>query len=255
MKLLLIDIGNTTVDIRQYDKTSDKLTKVIRPNTNDLAYRSSNVLKKVLEDNNIEIEAIVYSSVVPVWNDIIRALASSLNVEIYSVRNELSALESDFNLDALDKLGADFIANFYGFKATSTKQNAIIVSLGTASTVALVKDLVFQGTYIIPGIGTGLNAMLKNAALLGENKYGVSQKLIGKNTIDAINLGTHNAHYLMIKAIIEQLITQFSLDDCQVIITGGYSLLFKEQIENDHYTFNEQLIFDGMISMFNSKTR
>ncbi|QHX36975.1 type III pantothenate kinase [Spiroplasma sp. BIUS-1] len=241
MKILLVDIGNTTADFRIWDKSKNSLTKIIRPETTDTKWRRSTVLSKYFKDNKIEFEKIVYVSVVPEWNDILRAFGANMKVEIFNLRSDFEIEKELFEVDDINKLGADFIANFYGALDKHNIETGAIISMGTASTIAIIENKKFKGAIICPGLKKSLNALISSAVLLQNNTYEKSNKAYGKNTIDAINVGAYNAHYLMLKSMINNLNLKTA------IFTGGNSIDFKEDIEKDGFVFDEELIFNGLI--------
>ncbi|WP_339020679.1 type III pantothenate kinase [Spiroplasma endosymbiont of Atherix ibis] len=243
MKILLIDIGNTTADFRIWDNQANKLTKIIRPLTKDVEWRRSKTLINYFKHNIISFEKIVYVSVVPKWNDILREFASSIGVDIFSLRNDLEINKNDFEIDDINKLGADFISNFYGAIKCYDIKNGVIVSMGTASTIAIIENKKFKGAIICPGLKNSLNCLISSAVLLKDNTYNKSNKKYGTNTVDAINIGAYNAHYTMLSSTVKKLGFNFA------IFTGGNSIDFKDEIINDNFIFDEELIFKGLIEL------
>ncbi|ARU91124.1 putative transcriptional regulator [Spiroplasma clarkii] len=247
MKILMIDVGNTTADFRVWDSQTKTITKLTRPLTNSVATDSPKQIVQLLKDQEIVINKILYVSVVPVWNDLIRELAVLLKVEVFNVRN-LVDLESEiFAIDNSAKIGADFICNYFAARKMYNLENGVIVSMGTATTFLVVQDACIVGTIIAPGLTTALNGLISNAALLQNFHYEKSDKIIGKNTVDAINLGAYNAHLWMTTAVINNLRKNFKIG--QVIYTGGNSLVFETEIANGLGKFNEQLIFEGIVAI------
>lgn len=248
MNILMIDVGNTTADFRVWCEQEQTITNFIRPLTNEVKYKSPDLIIELLQAKHIEISKIFYVSVVPEWNDVIRALGELLKVEVFNIRNIVDLTSKDFCVDDSTKIGADFICNFYAAKKLYHLENGIIISMGTATTFLLVQNSVVVGTIIAPGLMTALNGLISNAALLRANQYSVSKKLIGTNTVDAINLGGYNAHFLMTKAVVRELAKNYKIG--QVIYTGGNSLLFEQAITSELYKFNEKLIFEGIVDIF-----
>ncbi|AGR42443.1 type III pantothenate kinase [Spiroplasma diminutum] len=241
MKTLLIDIGNTTADFRIWDSKLKILEKIIRPETKDMEWRRSKILSKYFTENNIEFDQIAYVSVVPEWNDILRAFAINMKTNIFNLRSDFKIDKELFEIDDINKLGADFISNFYGALAKYDIKSGVVISMGTASTLAIVENSKFKGAIICPGLKSSLNCLISSAVLLQNNTYEKSNKTYGKNTVDAINFGAYNAHYLMLSSIIRELKFDFA------IFTGGNSVFFKEEIQKDNFIFDEQLIFEGLI--------
>ncbi|AUM62959.1 type III pantothenate kinase [Spiroplasma monobiae] len=241
MNILLVDIGNTTADFRIWNKETNEIKKIIRPETKDASWRSSSALFKHFQENKIRVDKIIYVSVVPEWNDIIRAFANKLKIDNFNLRSDFDIDKSFFEVDDLSKLGADFISNFYGAIDSYGIENGAIVSMGTASTIAVIENKKFKGTIISPGLKNSLDCLISSAVLLQNNTYEKSNVPYGKNTVDAINIGSFNAHYTMLSSMVKKLGFDFA------IFTGGNSIDFKEEIISDGFIFDEELIFKGLI--------
>ncbi|QBQ08098.1 type III pantothenate kinase [Spiroplasma gladiatoris] len=253
MSILLIDIGNSTVDFRIFDDKKKNIIKVFRPSTNDKSYKSSSKLKKKLEELNQNISSIVYCSVVPEWNDIIRALGSSLKIKVYNFRENLVIQKEDFDLNGVENIGADFLANFIAVKNQYNLKNGLVISMGTASTIFLVQNYKFVGVSISPGLETSLKGLFNNASLLKDFLFHKTNAKIGQSTNDAINLGSCNGHFFMIMGLIDHFKKHFIIKS--VIFTGGIANIFKEDIKNLDYVFDEQLIFKGILEIYKNIKR
>ncbi|AOG60776.1 type III pantothenate kinase [Spiroplasma helicoides] len=248
MSILMIDVGNTTVDFRIWDQAKNELSNLMRPKTKDDEYKSSSRIKNLLKENNVTVSEIIYVSVVPEWNDVIRALGQSIDVPIYNLRNVVDISNYQFALDDVNKLGADFLSNFIGALNTYNLENGLVLSLGTASTIFVVQDKKFIGTSISPGLETSLDGLINMASLLKNNTYNKSNKLVGKNTVDSINIGSFNGHFYMVTGLVDFFKKHFKVD--KVIFTGGISNLFIKEIKELGYIFDEKLIFEGLIEVF-----
>lgn len=248
MKILLVDIGNTTADFRFYDSQEEEFFNLIRLSSKNDINKIEEKIINILNQKQANISKIFYVSVVPEWNDIIRSIGKNLNIEVFNIRNIINLNSNNFELDDTSKLGADFICNYYAARHLYNLKNGLIISMGTATTFALIQNKKFIGTIISSGLITSLDGLINNAALLKDNHYFKSDKLIGKNTIDSINIGIYNTHFLMTTAVVDEMKKNFNID--QVIYTGGNSTFFEQEILNKNYTFNERLIFEGIIKIF-----
>ncbi|AHB36734.1 type III pantothenate kinase [Spiroplasma apis] len=248
MRLLMIDIGNTTVDIRLWDSETNITSEVFKALSKSNEYRSSNIIIKKIESLKLSFDAVIYVSVVPQWNDVVRALAHKKKVKLYNVREEKLVTNETFLVDDVRRIGADFIANYFGTLNSYNYKNFIIVSMGTATTLSIINDKKFVGTTISPGLESGMKGLIQNCALLEKQDYTLSNLNFGKNTFDAISVGTYNGHYLMVKGLLKELTNFMNIDG--VIFTGGYALTYKKNIETDKFIYDESLIFKGLISIF-----
>lgn len=250
MKLLLVDIGNTTADFRLYNSKTEHLESLIRPLSQDKVLRDFTGIKAALDAFGHQFEAIIYVSVVPSLNDLIRSLGELYGIPVLSTRRDLPVKWDAFKLDNLHRLGADFIANFHGFIDQYPEKNAAIISLGTATTLFLIQEGNFIGTTISPGIKASLDALLSKAALLGGMDYKMLPQSLGFNTFESISIGTINGHYYMIQGLLAELKREYSLD--KILFTGGNSRCYRDICQKDGITIDEALIFKGLVALYKS---
>lgn len=246
VNILLIDIGNTTCDFRLYKEDESQLIKLIRPGTDSTLMANPKNVIAALPPYTYDL--ILYVSVVPKIEAIITELGALLALPTFNMRNHLPRAAEDFQLNNLSELGADFIANFYGFYAHYPEQNGVIASFGTATTLFVVQNNRFVGTTIAPGLQSSLEALLKNAALLTEMDYQASDKLMATNTFDAINIGTINGHYYMVMGLIEAIKEQNPIE--KILFTGGNATYFTHFAKKRGIVIDEELIFKGLIHLY-----
>ena len=113
-------------------------------------------------------------------------------------------------------------------------ENGIIIDAGSAITVDVVKDGVFSGGFIYPGVG----AMNKtyadiSSALEYSFNFDIDLEKLPKNSQDAISYG-----YL--KTLYSEVISH----DMQIYLTGGDAQQFAKIFKNSY--IDERLIFNGM---------
>lgn len=253
MKLLLVDIGNTTADFRVYNTDNKTLTPLIRPSSQDQVLSDTPTIVSKLNAFNIEFSAIVYVSVVPGLNELIREIGKEFQVPVYSLRHDLPVNWDRFKLKNIHLLGADFVANFYGLEATYGFQNCAVVALGTATTTFVVQEGYFIGTTISPGIQSSLKGLFAQAALLSEMNYELQDAPLGFNTFESISIGTINGHYYMIQGLLAEMRKQYQLDE--VIFTGGNLNYYRHSRHESAIIFDETLIFKGLVYLYQQMTK
>lgn len=249
MKLLLVDIGNTTADFRVYDSVDESLTPLIRPLSQDAVLRDTQAIKAKLDAYALNFDAVIYVSVVPSLNDLIRAIARLYEIPVYSLRHDLPVDWSLFKLQNVHLLGADFVANFYGIEAQYGFKDCAVVALGTATTIFIMQDGEFIGTTITPGIQSSLQGLFSQAALLSEMDYQLQEGALGFNTFESISIGTINGHFYMIEGLLSKMMKQYRLN--QVIFTGGNLRYYEGTEFEEGIIFDETLIFKGLIYLYN----
>lgn len=248
MKLLLVDIGNTTADFRAYDTNDGTLTPLIRPISQDEVLRDTQTITEKLKAFELQFSAIVYVSVVPELNDLIREIGQNFQIPVYSLRHDLPVDWERFKLKNIHLLGADFVANFYGLEATYPYKNCVVVALGTATTTFVVQKGDFIGTTISPGIQSSLKGLFAQAALLSEMDYEAQAASLGFNTFESISIGTINGHFYMIQGLIDAMKEDYLIKN--IIFTGGNLRYYTDSKKSHNIIFDETLIFKGLVYLY-----
>lgn len=117
-----------------------------------------------------------------------------------------------------------------------SRKNGIFISAGTAITVDIVEDEVYQGGFILLGIRAYLNGYANiSPALKTKLNPNVSMDKLPKTTKDSISYGI----IASIKTLIEKV-----QNGKQLYISGGDGELLSSFFDNA--IFDESLIFQGM---------
>ncbi|MBO8160483.1 MAG: type III pantothenate kinase [Thermosipho sp. (in: Bacteria)] len=222
---LLFDVGNThttvavTCDGKQFDKKRIS-TKSIQ--TEDELYV---FLKNLFE---LSIEKVIVSSVVPNINHIFNFFSEKY---FGSEAVFVSARGFDkvkWNVKFPDEIGADRVADviaaFFDYG-----ENAIIVDFGTAITIEVLRNGVYEGGVIIPGFSMMINALFKGTAKLPMVEIKPYNSYVGKDTESNIRIGTINTILGGIKFTVEQIKQEYDLNDAPLIFTGGQVRLIEQQ--------------------------
>jgi len=152
-----------------------------------------------------------------------------------NLKEQLSSLENWIDL-------AEFVdmSNYYESMgidrifALEASSNAIIIDAGSAITVDLLKNGLFMGGFIYPGI----EAMRKTYANISEAleysfNFECDLDIMPKNSQDAITYG-------FVKTLYSEVISH----NMPIILTGGDALVFKKIFKDAKV--DEELIFSGM---------
>ncbi len=241
---ILGDIGNTETKLCIVSKKNRILKKI--------TFLSKSVKKKQLNNlfkkNKIQlnkIEKILFCSVVPNTLKIIKKfLSRKIKVKLYEVKNldlkSLIKIKVNFK-----QVGSDRITN--SISLMDNKNNYIILDFGTATTFdVLIKDTYFGGI-IAPGINLSLKTLYNNATLIPKIKLKKINKVIGNNTISAVRSGFFWGYAGLIDNIVK-LIKKETGKSFKVILTGGFSDLFKDSIKTK-VTQNKDLTINGLIKI------
>ena len=113
----------------------------------------------------------------------------------------------------------------------NNNNNFIILDFGTATTFDVLVKNVYSGGIIAPGVRLSLNTLSDKATLIPKIDLKQIKNVIGNNTISAVRSGFFWGYAGLIDNIIN-LIKKETGKSFKVIITGGFSNLFKNSIKS-----------------------
>ena len=241
---ILGDIGNT--DTKLYlVSAKNKIIKKITFSSKNLNNEKLTKYFIYLNPNYNKISKILFCSVVPKsFNLIKKFLSKKTKIKC----NEVKKLD----LKSLIKIkvnykqvGSDRITN--AISLINNKNNFIILDFGTATTFdVLIKDT-YSGGIIAPGIRLSLDTLSDKATLIPKINLKTIKNVIGKDTVSAVRSGFFWGYAGLIDNIIK-LIKKDTRKSFKVIITGGFSNLFKKSI-NTKVSHNKDITINGLIKI------
>ena len=243
---ILGDIGNTETKLCLVSKNKRILKKIIFPSKKINITKLNHLFKKKqLQFDNIE--KILFCSVVPNTFIIIKKfLSKKTKIKCFEVKN--------LNLKSLIKIkvnfkqvGSDRITN--SISLMDKKNNYIILDFGTATTFDILVKNTYLGGIIAPGIKLSLNTLSDKASLIPKIELKKINKVIGNNTISAVRSGFFWGYAGLIDNIIN-LIKKEKKRSFKIIITGGFSDLFKSSIKTK-VLHNKNITIKGLIKISN----
>ena len=228
MKFLIGDIGNTSTKICVLN-SNFKILKSYNFETNKMYkgnFLKMIVKKKINKDLN---PVFLFSSVVP---SVFRNIKKKLKLTKYKIL-ELKNLNLNkvikINVKNKKQLGSDRIANAIGAKKL---KNCLVLDFGTATTFDVIKNGVYEGGVIAPGVKLSIKNLSQATALLPTINLRSNQKNYGKNTIEALNAGFVWGYEGLINNIINKIISKNKIK-YKIILTGGYANFFKKMIKRN----------------------
>ena len=241
---ILGDIGNTETKIFLVS-INNKIKKKLTYSTKDL---NQTKLKKLFINFKIDYEKInkiLFCSVVPKsFNIIKKFLSKKTKIKCYEVK--------DLNLKSLIRIkanykqvGSDRLTN--AISLTNNHNNFIIIDFGTATTFDVLIKNTYSGGIIAPGVKLSLNSLSDKATLIPKIDLKKIKNIIGNDTISAVRSGFFWGYAGLIDNII-YLIKKETRKSFKVIITGGFSDLFKKSIKTKVY-HNKDITINGLIKV------
>jgi len=151
-------------------------------------------------------------------------------------------------IDNPKEVGADRLVTAVG-ALTRYKAPLIIVDSGTATTFDIVdKDGNFAGGIITPGINLSVKALHEAAAQLPRIAIVKPEKVVGTDTVSAMQSGMFWGYIGLIDGLIKRIKTE-TKENYMVIGTGGIASLFDGASEEiDHY--DSRLTIDGLYEIW-----
>ena len=226
MKFLIGDIGNTSTKICVLNND----LKILRSyNFETIKMLKGNLLKTVIRKRiNKGLNPIfLFSSVVP---KVFLNIKKSLKFSKYKVL-EIKSLNLNkvikINVKNKTQLGSDRIANAIGAKKL---KNCLVLDFGTATTFDIIKNGVYVGGVIAPGVKLSMMNLNSSTALLPMFNLKNTQKTYGKDTKEALNAGFIWGYEGLINNIINKITTKWKIK-YNIILTGGYANFFKKNIK------------------------
>ncbi len=224
---ILGDIGNSEIKVFLLNSNYNIIRKIqfsSKENSNKIL---SSKFNSLIKDFRI-IRKILFCSVVPKsFNLIKRFLQKKTKQKCYEIKD--LNLKSLININVNYKqVGSDRLTN--AISLLNKKDNFIILDFGTATTFDVVIKKTFKGGIIAPGVKISLSTLSNKAALIPKINLKKINRIIGNDTISAVRSGFFWGYSGLIDNIVN-LIKKETGKSFKLIITGGFSNLFKNSIK------------------------
>jgi type III pantothenate kinase len=245
--LLAIDIGNTNIVVGGF--LGEQLL---------FEYRLQSDLKRTVDEYRAQLlslmtasnktkvpvnAAIICSVVPPLTPTITEVIQSSFNVPPLEVG---AGIKTGIAIKMSDptQVGADRIVN--GLAAREVYGNhSLVVDFGTATTFDYInKQGAYEGGVIAPGLHTSLESLVRNTAKLPRIDLVWPQKIIGKNTVHAMQSGALVGYVCLVDGIIDYIQEEVGQLD-HIVATGGLGRVITDHSKRIA-SYNPNLTLIGM---------
>ena len=241
---ILGDIGNSETKIFLVS-SKNIILKSINFSSKKISNKILSKKFKYLVKDFKSIEKVLFCSVVPKsFNLIKRFLSKKSKKRCYEVKD--LKLRSLINIKVnFKQVGSDRLTN--AISVLNKKDNFIILDLGTATTFDIITQNIYRGGIIAPGIRISLNTLSDKATLIPKINLKQIKKVIGVDTISAVRSGFFWGYAGLIDNIV-YLIKKETRKSFKLVITGGFSDLFKNSIKSK-VTQNKNITIQGLIKI------
>jgi len=241
---ILGDIGNSDTKIFLVNKNDVILKRINLPTENINKQNFDKKIKYLINDIQ-KISKILFCSVVPKSFKLIK--------NYFSKKTKTKCLEvKNLNLKSLIKIkvnykqvGSDRLVNAISLQ--NNKHNFIILDFGTATTFDVVIKKDYRGGIIAPGVKISLDTLSDKASLIPQINLKSTKNIVGNNTISAVRSGFFWGYIGLIDNIIN-LIKKDTRKSFKLVITGGYSDLFRKSLKTKVIQ-NRDITVKGLIKI------
>lgn len=234
--ILAVDIGNTETLLglfEDYDVRDSWRLSTERQRTGDELFLQVGALIEARAAGVALPERIVVASVVPELDRAWDEAAERLGIPLVRI-DWRTKLPIRLEVDAPHSVGADRIVNTL---ATSCLfgRDTIVVDLGTATTFdCITADGAFLGGVIAPGPRAGIDRLHALSSKLPSVQIVRPGRVLGRNTVEALESGVFYSIVEGIDGIVERLIDEWAPSDPLVIATGGLAGLVAPHCRTVH---------------------
>lgn len=250
--LLAIDCGNTNTLFAVHDGVDWRAQWRTATHSTRTADEYAVWLQQLLQLQGLslkDLKGCVISSVVPQSLFNLRNLARRyIGADPVVVGDANVDLGVGVNLPRPEEAGADRLVNALGGRVVYDGA-MIIVDSGTATTFDVVSaDGVFEGGIIAPGINLSMQSLHQAAARLPRIAIEKPQRVMGKDTVGAMQSGVFWGYIDLIDGLVTRLKAEYG-QPMTVIATGGVVSLFEGAARTiDHY--DPDLTMRGLLEIW-----
>ncbi|MCR6643280.1 MAG: type III pantothenate kinase [Terricaulis sp.] len=250
--LLAIDVGNTNTKFAVYDGKTWRAQWRAATYSTRTADEYAPWLAQVMALSGLtfsDVKACIISTVVPQALFNLRNLSRRyVGAEPLVIGEPGVELGIEVRIDKPSEAGADRLVNAVG-AFVDHGGPAIVIDSGTATTFDIVAaDGAFEGGIILPGINLSLQALHDAAARLPRVEIRDPGKVIGKDTISAMQSGIYLGSIEMIGGLIRRIKQEYGAP-MKTIATGGVASLYEGAFPGID-VFDQELTSRGLLEIF-----
>lgn len=253
--LLAIDAGNTNVVFALYEGSEQRQCWRIRTERGRTEDEYAAWLYPLFMAAGLRFDAVkdaIISSVVPDENRTLRTLCDKIfSCTPLVIGSDTVDLGIPVKLSRPEQLGADRLMNAAAVNAYYTAP-AVVIDFGTATNFDVIDaDGAHCGGVLAPGVNLSMEALHTASAKLPKVSVKNPGKVIGTDTVSAMQSGLYWGYISMIEGLIER-ITQELGSKPKVIATGGLAPLFANGTDIIEHV-DPDMTLKGLVHVYQTK--
>lgn len=240
-EIILIDIGNTSVEIAAYLNEEIKQIQALSTKEFKNEENAESIIKKYVDFT----KPIYFVSVVPAVSKLLSSIFLKHQVEFLELNYQKLPLnlQKKFPKD----IGADLLALCF---APKPGEIALIADIGTFNKYLLISNNSIESAAIAPGYLSKYE-LISKGALLKKHTPKIVENLLSKNTRDCLDSGIYYSSYFEISEFL-RIIYKDNPSIKTVYLTGGYAQFFSEKLKLKlPLIYDKYLVFNGMLKLIN----
>lgn len=230
--ILVVDIGNTNIVLGVYRNRElihhFRLSTARQSTLDEFGVMFFNLFR--MSDIAIsEIEGVIISSVVPPLVNVFEEMCQKYIRKVPLVVGPGIKTGLNLRYENPREVGADRIVNAVA-AVDQYKGPLVVVDFGTATTFDCIDEKSnYLGGAIVPGIGIATEALYQRASKLPRIELEKPKKVIGRNTVHAMQAGIIFGYAGQVDGIVERIKVEMEAPFLKVIATGGLAELIASE--------------------------
>ena len=254
--ILVIDVGNSNLSVGLYTPEGTirfcSTIRTVKGGTRDqYAMDLLNIFRLYREDVGAVSGSILSSVVPPMINELVLAVKLLTGKAPMVVG---SGIKTGINIiaETHGQLGSDIVAASVA-ALQKYPSPLIMIDMGTATTMSVLRNNIYEGCVIMPGLKVAVEALSQRAAELPHISLEPPGSILGRNTIDAMGVGAVYGHAAMLDGMIARL-EEATQPAETVIMTGANGEIVRKYCKRD-IIYDANLVMDGLYLLYGKNTR
>ena len=246
--LLAVDAGNTHIVLGCLDGERTLFTARLSTDRKKTADEYALMMRSLFDLHQVDrrlLDGAILSSVVSELTEALRAAMTIVSHHAPIVVGAGIKTGVNIKIDDPGQLGADLVVGAVAATERYPKP-LIIFDLGTADTMSVIDgDGRFLGGAIMAGPRLGVDALSSGTSALPRIDLDLPAKVIGSNTITAMQSGAIYGHAALVDGLIDRVEAELGRPVASVIATGGLAGVIIPQCRRA-ITVDEDLMLRGL---------
>lgn len=246
--ILAIDAGNTNIVLGCMEGEKRLFVARVSTDRNKTSDEYALTFRSLLELHNVDRHAVEGAIIASVVSELTEVLRSA--VELITHKDPIvvgAGIKTGVNIKIDDpgQLGADLVVGAVAATAKYPKPLAIF-DLGTANTMSIISgDGRFLGGAIMAGPRLSVDALSTRTSQLPHIDLDVPEKVIGSNTIAAMQSGAIFGHAALVDGLVDRVEDELGEKLAAVVATGGLAGVIVPHCRRA-IAVDEDLMLDGL---------